>query len=274
MRNPRSGVAVLFLGVSALVLWAIAMYGTYEDKQRGKYEVSIKPGAVVYGTHSTATMPSVAIPMHRASVPMVSSSAIHEYAYYGHASMPTTAPTGRGLYTTSSAKVHTIGSGGGNGGGGMISGGSSSSSRGVSHSGGSISMPSLPSLAINTSSLATQTYAAEATTPRAIGPRKIPGYDGTEDGEAGQDPDTKEWWIWDDEEEEWVRPSNGDSYTDEFGNVYEYQGTYPDGSWVWISGPGDPGVPVGATPWLMMLALAAAYTTRRVIKHRKLQNNE
>lgn len=273
MRNPRSGVAVLFLGVSALVLWAIAMYGTYEDKQRGKYEVSIKPGAVVYGTHSTATMPSVAIPMHRASVPMVSSSAIHEYAYYGHASMPTTAPTGRGLYTTSSAKVHTIGSGGGNGGGGMISGGSSSSSRGVSHSGGSISMPSLPSLAMNTSSLATQTYAAEATTPHAIGPRKAHQEGGEWYGD--EDGEYKEGYgIWDEEEGTWRDPEDGDSYTDESGNVYEYRGTYPSGSWVWISGPGDPGVPVGATPWLMMLALAAAYTTRRVIKHRKLQNNE
>ena len=212
IKGPR-GAAIVFLCIALAAMWLIAVYGTYEDSKREKYEVRITPGAVSYGTHSTALMPMAVAPA-RTSVPMVSANAVHSYAHHGHASAPTVS-SGKGLYTTSSARVKTIGSG--NGGGGWATGSSpsSSSQRGISYSSGSVSMPTL---AMN-SSLLTTTSAAqkntqETATRYGIGPRRAkpsPGTTGA-DGEwyDGGEGDS-DWWWYDEYNDEWYQVTTDDS---------------------------------------------------------------
>ena len=266
MRAPRSGAAVAFLCAATAVIWAIAAYGTYTENKREKYDVSIKPGAVSYGTLSTATIPVVATTTHRSSVPMVSAGAVHNYAYYGHSGVSTSGSSAGGyrMHTTSSATVHNIGAGGSGGGGGMGSSRGGSSSRGLGSGGASVSI-SMPTLAVNTSRLATPTYEVDENVPKSIGPRRVAPADPDDpkEGMAGQDTeDPNKWWIWDDEEGGWREAQENDSRTDAAGNIYEFH----DGAWVLTipaQGQGDPGLPVGATPWLLMLLLAAAYEAKK-----------
>ena len=273
LRTPRLGMAVA-LCVALTAVWLVALYGTYEESQKEKYDVRVSPGAVTYGTHSTAIIPMVTMPTHRSSAPMISGGAIRSYAHSGHATAPSvTSGSGFKMHTTSSATVHTIGSGGGGGSVGT-SGGSSSSSRGISYSGVSVSIPTL--------ALATPTYAAQSemsTTAIAASPgrnshiRKAVVDDS--DGESGErradDTDPGKWWYWDENEGIWVTESEGIAV----GTLWNDGGTWYrwDGSdWVPNSGTDvqDPtNTPIGSTPWLVMLLLAGVYGILKTISKKQ-----
>lgn len=271
---PKSRAVLVGLCAVALFLWTVAVYVTYQDAKMTRYNVSIKPGAVNYGTHSTVTMPPVIRTSYRHSTPMISGDVVRAYAHTGHATMPMASygsSSGFRIHTTSSATVHSIGGGGSAGGGGMMSSIGGSSSRGINYSGGGVSMPTL---ALNTSTLATTSYSpAQASTMAGqtrfgISPRRAPGHDGSYDGECEQDGGI--WYQWDGEE--WVEVSEGDKRID---GAITYEWQYKDGEWQWvqISGPVEPGeTPLGATPWIFMLLLAGAYALYVRIKSRKYTN--
>lgn len=246
---------IVALGVLIAAIWMLAIYDTIQDAHEEKYDVSVRPGAVSYGTHSSATIPMVSAPAHHTSAPMISGSAIRSYAHYGHAAY-TVHHTPYTVHTTSSATVHTIGSGGGASGSlsSSPSGDRGASSRGIAYGGASVSMPIL--------ALVQPTYTSSPTTSdvytsRAMGPRRvIDNGGGSYTGEYEGEYNPATGLIWDDEEMEWRAPTDYDSYTDNFGNTYEYQG----GAWVLISGPGDPtNTPLGDAPWHWMLLLALGY---------------
>lgn len=259
--TPRGGmVAALCAALTAL--WLTAVYGTYEENKREKYDVHITPGAVSYGTHSSATVPVVmTTTRHTSSVPMVSGNAVRSYAHYGHASMPSATSSGKGLYATSSAMVHTVGSGGGASGGGAAASSGASSSRGIRYGGGSVASVAMPVLAVNSSMIAAPVLATEPSMPRAIGPRRAKPTDPGTDGEwSDNGKDDGDWYRWDDWAGDWVTPENGDTRI-EGGVTYQYVGDYPDGAWVPVGDQGDPTnpTPLGTTPWLLMMLLACAY---------------
>lgn len=261
-KSPRGGM-IVFLSLALTALWLIAVFGTYEDSQREKYEVRITPGAVSYGTHSSVTMPAMVSPTHRSSVPMVSGGAVRSYAHYGHATMPkASASSGYRMHTTSSAKVKTIGSGSGGGAGTGIASGSSSSSRGITYGGGSVVMPTL---AVASSSFASSSSLSEAATSSSarygIGQRRMPSAD---DGEEGDwEEDTDGWWFKD--EDGWREPYIGETRIDP---VLGYSVTWTGSTWV-KSSEYDPGVPLGATPWLLMMLLACAYACYKFVYNKK-----
>jgi len=214
--SPRVGAAVFFLiGVSAL--WVCAVIALTQESKRETYDVAIRPGAVSYGTHSSATVPLVSSPHHGAVTPLVSGNTVRSYAHSGHASAPA-ANTSAQIHTTSSAAVKSVGSGSGGGGGigGAMaaSGGShSSSSRGIQYGGGaSVSLPSL--------ALVTPAYSSDHMM-----------------GEQGEQA-----------ERMMMRRAKKDD-----------PGT-PGGDPG--SGGGSGFMPVGPTPWLLILLLAAGYSVR------------
>ena len=226
------------------------------------YDVTIKPGNVSYGTHSTAAVPMVS-PMrsHGTSAPMVTGGAVRSYAHHGHATMPNTSaygsavPSGKGLYTTSTATVYSIGSGGGNGGGGFSSpsGDRGASSRGITYGGGgAVSMPVLALATTSSSASATTLQASSMTAPssRSMGPRRI--YDNGE-GEYYGEPSSDGNKYWDGED--WVDYKENDTKIED-GKTYVYH----NGAWVLVSDQTDPDTPIGDTPWLFFLLLAAGYT--------------
>lgn len=249
-RTPRLGM-ILVLCAAVAAIWLTAVYGTYKETQYTKYNVRVSPGSANYGTHSSVAMPMVST-AHRSTIPMVSGTAVRSYAHSGHASYAQTPSTITPIYTTSSAKVQNIGSGGGNGGGvsSSPSGDRGASSRGMSYSGGSVSMPIL---SVNSSLLATSSVsAAEAPSPHTIGPRKIKDNgDGSYDGEYHNG----QWWS--DDAEDWVdAPFNG---------CVKYEGevlyTYKDGNWIKVENQTDPTnpTPLGDAPWHWMLLLVLGY---------------
>ena len=263
LRTPKFGMVVA-LCVALTALWLVALYGTYEDSKREKYDVRVSPGAVTYGTHSTAIIPTVSVPMRHSSVPMISGGAVRSYAHSGHAATPS-ATTGSGfkMHTTSSATVHTIGSGGGSNNQSPITNhqSSSSSSRGIQTSGVSVSIPTL--------TLATPTYVTQSETFFTSSLAAAPGRNGRvrrvhDNGDGGYDGDYNgekyngQWWS--EEDEEWVDNPFEGAIEVRADGTYKYVGVYgADGHWEKISDTGDPGVPVGATPWLLMLLLVGAY---------------
>ena len=230
------------------------------------YDVTIKPGNVSYGTHSTAAVPMVS-PMrsHGTSAPMVTGGAVRSYAHHGHATMPNTSaygsavPSGKGLYTTSTATVYSIGSGGG----GVSSplGDRGASSRGIRYGGGgSVSMPVLALATTSSSASATTLQASSMTAPsrQGMGPRRVkPTYDGTRGDQVTDEDDGTTIWTWDEDLEEWVNttPIGTTRYDSEKGYMVEWNGT----EWVKVSGQADPDTPIGDTPWLFFLLLAAGY---------------
>lgn len=263
--KPRGG-AIIILCIAVAALWLTAVYGTYEDSQREKYSVTIKPGEVAYGTHSSAVVPmTVTTTRPGSTVPMVSASAVRSYAHHGHATMPA-APQSSGytMHTTSSATVHTIGSGGGASGGGMSAGGSSASQRGLVYGSPSISMPMLAVNNMQSSMFSTQNAETYASQYRAMGPRRINANgDGEYNGEYNPADDT--WW--DEDKEEWVGiPKDGFTKTVD-GRVYVYDSSLlPADPWRLLDDQPEPGVPVGAIPWLLMMALGAIYAMRKRIR--------
>ena len=261
VQTPKSRAVLVGLCAVALFLWTVAVYVTYQDAKMARYNVSIKPGAVNYGTHSTVTMPPVMRTSYRHSTPMISGDVVRAYAHTGHATMPMASngsSSGFRIHTTSSATVHSIG-GGGSTGGGMMSSIGGSSSRGIRNSGGSVSMPML-AFAASSSTVSSADPSPGLSTP---GMKKVkPNGDGEYNGEYynGQ------WWN--DDEENWV--------DDPFVGAIRYNGDvmerYDGLNWVPVNNQGDPGVPVGATPWILMLLLAGAYALRLRIKSRKYTN--
>ena len=254
------------LCAAALFLWAVAVYVTYQDAKMTRYNVSIKPGAVNYGTHSTVTMPPVMRTSYRHSTPMISGDAVRAYAHTGHATMPTASTgssSGFRIHTTSSATVHSIGGGGSAGGGGMMSSSGGSSLRGISYSGGGVS---IPTLALNSSISSSRTSTAEAYTSVAAGPRRVKPTDpGDEEGEW-LDGGEGDWWYFD--EDGWRAVVDGD---DRFDPILGYLVVWNGSEWVKKT-EYEPTVPVGATPWILMLLLAGAYALRLRIKLRKYTN--
>ena len=282
MRAPQAGLLVS-LCVALGALWLVALYGTYEESRREKYDVRVRPGAVTYGTHSTATIPMTSVSTHRSAVPMISGGAIRHYAHYGHAAMPSaTSGSGYRLHTTSSATVHTLGSGGGGGGIGGASG-SSSSSRGINYSGGSVSMPTLamatPTYAtgrIATSLMAAQTQEVAAAPGRVGHVRKAAPVDDGESGDREEDDEVGgKWWYWN-EDEGWVTESEGIGIPN--GTLWNDNGTWKkweNGEWKPVSGGdvGDPtNTPIGDAPWHWMLLLMAVYGGAKVWKRNKTKN--
>lgn len=262
VQTPKSRAVLVGLCAVALFLWTVAVYVTYQDAKMARYNVSIKPGAVNYGTHSTVTMPPVMRTSYRHSTPMISGDVVRAYAHTGHATMPVASngsSSGFRIHTTSSASVHSIGGGGSAGGGGLMSSIGGSSSRGIRNSGGSVSMPML-AFAASSSTVSSAYPSSGLSTP---GMKKVkPNGDGEYNGEYynGQ------WWN--DDEENWV--------DEPFVGAIRYNGDvmerYDGSNWVPVNNQGDPGVPVGATPWILMLLLAGAYALRLRIKSRKYTN--
>ena len=262
VQTPKSRAVLVGLCAVALFLWTVAVYVTYQDAKMARYNVSIKPGAVNYGTHSTVTMPPVMRTSYRHSTPMISGDVVRAYAHTGHATMPMASngsSSGFRIHTTSSASVHSIGGGGSTGGGMMNGSGSASSARGIRYSGGSVSMPML-AFAASSSTVSSAYPSPGLSTP---GMKKVkPNGDGEYNGEYynGQ------WWN--DDEENWV--------DEPFVGAIRYNGDvmerYDGSNWVPVNNQGDPGVPVGATPWILMLLLAGAYALRLRIKSRKYTN--
>ena len=261
VQTPKSRAVLVGLCAVALFLWTVAVYVTYQDAKMARYNVSVKPGAVNYGTHSTVTMPPVMRTSYRHSTPMISGNVVRAYAHTGHATMPVASngsSSGFRIHTTSSATVHSIG-GGGSTGGGMMSSIGGSSSRGIRNSGGSVSMPML-AFAASSSTVSSAYPSPGLSTP---GMKKVkPNGDGEYNGEYynGQ------WWN--DDEENWV--------DEPFVGAIRYNGDvmerYDGSNWVPVNNQGDPGVPVGATPWILMLLLAGAYALYVRIKSRKYTN--
>lgn len=265
LRTPNVGMAVA-LCVALTAVWLVALYGTYEESKREKYDVRVSPGAVTYGTHSTATVPMVTVPMRHSSVPMISGGAIRSYAHHGHASMPSAASgSGFKMHTTSSATVHTIGSGGGGGSVGT-SGGSSSSSRGISYSGVSVSMPTL--------ALATPTYedkeasmASVQTSQQAAAPARRMGnirktYPGEGEYIGQPSPSGNQYWDgWD-----WVDYDEGDTKS-EGGKDWVYH----NGAWEEVANQSQPTSPdpIGDTPWHWMVLLLTIYGITKAFKSKK-----
>ena len=274
--TPKIGM-IAALGAVIAAIWLLAIYGTIQEAQETKYDVRVRPGAVSYGTRSSATIPMVSAPARHTSVPMISGSAVRSYAHYGHASY-TLHPTPYTIHTTSSATVHTIGSGGGTGGvssplgdrGASPSGDRGASSRGITYGGASVSLPSL--------ALVTPVYSssaeAEAPARNGVGPRRAkptePGTDGQWSDDGKEDGD---WWYYDYWEGKWLSPNDGDTRpaNDGTGNFYKYVGTYPTGAWVLVDDQGDPVNPTPLTdaPWLLLL-LALAYAAAKKVRAKRV----
>ena len=255
------GLMVLLCTVIAAI-WVLALYDTYADSKQEKYDVRVHPGAVNYGTHSSAVIPMETRQLHHSNGSLLSGSAVRQYAYNGH-SASTPSSNGYRVYTTSSATVHTVGAGGGGGSMGSANS-SSSSSRGIQYGNASVSMPVI--------AMAISAYSPKAAAPAryGAGPRKVkPDWDGDE-GDTEEDSDTPgKWWYWDADSETWL--TDGDALpvgmTRNTGSGIEY---WNGSKWVTMEEWNNPGVPVGTTPWLLMMLLAMSYGIVKVI--RKKQN--
>lgn len=262
-KTPHLGMIVT-LGAIIVAIWMLAIYGTIQEEQEKKYDVTVRPGAVSYGTHSSATVPMVSAPTRHTAAPMISGNAVRSYAHYGHASYAHNPSPVTAIHTTSSATVHTIGSGNGGGGGTSSSpAGGKGGSRGIAYGGGSVSMPSL---ALATTSFASSSAISTAEAARhGAGPRRVRPADGTGTEGTWQDGGDGDWWYY--TEGEWIAPWTdatrpaGDGTT----NYYWYNGT----KWILLTDQGDPvlpATPLGDAPWHWMLLLALGYAIVRMIR--------
>jgi len=267
------GRLIVMLVVLLGALCLVATQAISEDTWEGNLGSRSGRGGVnttyPYTGASSATTPIVSI--QSSSMPMVSGGAVRAYAHYGHAARQS-ASSGSGfrLHTTSSATIHTIGSGGG----GRVgsAGGSSSSSRGVNYGGGSVAMPSfaiaVPAVASN--SQAEESPLMAAAPSRRGHVRKANSHAG-ETGSAGDKyPDTENpsiWWYWDEGEEDWVSgdPPVG-TVKEEGGVMYEWDGF----GWIPKGQVADLGTPIGDAPWWLMAMMLMLYGTVRTMKRRTL----
>lgn len=256
--TSRMGM-LIFLGVVLGVLWLVAAYGFYRESERAKYDVEITPGAVSYGTHSTALMPVSVAPL-RHTLPLLSGGEIRSYAHGGHASMPAVATNKGQLHMTSSAKVKSIGSGAGNSSIYTSTGSSSHrADRGITYGGGTVSMPTIAMVSASSMVNATKT-------PRSIvGLRRAkPTGTGT-DGEP-VDGGEGDWWYYDEGEAQWFELIAG--VTTRFDPILGYVVVW-DGT-DWVKYKETEFLPIGPLPWLFMLLLAVVYGIRMCFKKRTL----
>lgn len=250
--NEHIGIKILLIvGLVSGFCLSAADYVSQEAKIP-KYDLSVRPGAVTYGTRSTATVPMVSVSAPRSSMPMISGGAVRSYAYSGHATMPHASSAGSGfkMYTTSSAIVHSIGSGGG---GGSMSGGSSqggTSSKGIQYGGGSVSVPSLALVSPTSSGSVNQGSAYYGIGRRRV----IDNGDGTYTGEYNGEYYNGLYWS--EEAEDWVSIPPAGTIKEEDGVIWEADGL---GGWVQKGQVEDLGTPIGDAPWLLFLLLSLAY---------------
>lgn len=258
--KPRiKGLRILCIGIAAI--WIVASLGVYRESKREKFDLSAKPGAVTYGTHSAPVIPMVSVSKQRNAIPMISGSEVRSYARYGHATPSgTTSGSDYGLYTTSSATTHT----GSIGGGPMGSSGGTSSTSAAQRSGGFtvsslISMLSGSTTAYTSTTPMTVTPSNLATTslPRNFGPRRAKPTGGGTGGDVVEDGG--ETWYYDEDLEDWVNITPVGTTKEEDGYYWEWDGT----TWVRKGQVADLGTPVGDTPWLIMMLLAVAYVLKR-----------
>lgn len=250
MRNnsqARSKLLML-LAILVLVLLIQGVVHVYRDMETHGAARKYASASVSYGTHYQATSmpPMVQSPSLRhttVAVPMASSRTSHTVRHTPSVS------SSMKIYTTSSAQVRTIGSGGGSGAGGGIAttNGVGSSRRGMTYSGASVAMPTL--------ALAKPSMAADPSSVRyTTGPRRAPSYTGDpSDGDyAPDDKDSNIWWQYDGEDWVTVEVRVVD------GKIYAWNGI---DDWVLVTDKdqADPYVPVGPMPWLFMAVLAAGY---------------
>lgn len=254
-----------------LGLWSVAVYVTYQERQRAM-EITIHPGVVHYGTRTTVSLPPVAESNYPPKIPMVSGVAVRHYAHSGHATMPLRQAPAQWVYTTSSATVKSVGSGGAGGGYGAAyaTTQSSSSSRGIRYGSTSVSMSSLalatlPTYAMTSTSAMTSASGTSGTAASVAGrPRRVmPGYEG-EDGDW-RNGGSGDWWYYD--EDHWRVPTIGETRYDEtLGYVVVWDGE----KWVKQT-EYDPTVPVGDTPWILLLLMIGVYIViKNSRKHEKV----
>ena len=214
----RVGKAVFFLlGVAAV--WVSAVAWLMSSSEQAKYDVHIQPGAVVYGTHSSAVIPLPTSAMHHSVAPMISGNTIRSYAHAGHASQLQTAATGIIRTTAIGSGAVRTSSGGG---GGSASMGQSSARRAAANtqsSGFTIGAVPVPTMAMVSRSYATEAgfMGASTTADESLSDKSSLG--GKKDDPTPANPGTP--------------------------------------------GAGGQMIPVGATPWLLMLLLAGAYGVRK-----------
>ena len=246
----RVGVVVV-LSVGIAALWTMAIYVTYQDRQRIRLEEAIvHPGAVSYGTHSVVTVPMLPSQTRHSSVPVISGHEVWQHAHSGHSATPEIR-SDKALYATSSVTVKSLGSGIGANGSSPTSGHpSSASTRGIQYSTTTVSIP----LLAQTSSLATSMRTTNAVnnvgaSARAgVRPRTaMPGYDG-EDGDW-INGGSGDWWYYD--EDHWRNPYDGET---RFDPTLGYVVTWNGSEWVKLT-EYDPGVPIGEIPWVWVLFL-------------------
>lgn len=262
--KPRiKGLRVLYIGVAAI--WLVATLGVYKESKREKFDLSVKPGAVIYGTHSAPLIPMVSISSRRTTIPMVSGDEVRSSAFYGHAATPsTTTGSSYRVYTTSSASTRTSG-GGVTGGGRSAFSSSSSSQHGGGHAVLSMLLPSLVSSAGSMSNTAvTPTNMATASMRMNVGPRRVNPRAGAtgEPGESVEDTDGSKWWFWDEDAEAWVDEPYIGATRNNGGVIEEWNGS----AWIPKGNVPDLGTPVGDAPWLLLLLLMAVYTIFRLRK--------
>ena len=235
---------ILALCVVLAALWLVAAYGFYKENERAKYDVEISPGSVSYGTHSTALMPMTVNPHHPGQLPMISGNTIRRMAHSGHAAEAQISK--QEVHATSSAAVRHIGSG-------ILTENrvgtystSRKSERGITQQSVSIPMPMM--VWNSTSALAHAGFNLRKAKPTTS------GTEGEWRNGGGGDGD---WWRCD--EGEWTAAQEGDTRPAGGDNYWLYTG----GTWILVNNMGDPVVPVGATPWLLMLGLALVYVLRK-----------
>ena len=265
MGNSKINIGrIAIVAAVALVLfglWCLAVYVTYQDRQRILNEVTIRAGFVHYATPSDAPL----LPMRssapiRHSLPVVSGNTVRQLAHSGHATMPPANTSKPVIYATSSASVHSLGSGGAADGfssADMGSSTSSSSARGIRYSTTSVAMPSaLLAVNIRSAYAASSGLEAEGSLAMMGGPRRVmPTYNG-EDGDW-INGGSGDWWYYD--EDHWRNPYDGETrYDPTLGYTVVWNGAF----WEKLT-EYDPGVPVGGIPWALFLLLSALFLVLR-----------
>ena len=233
-----AGLAVLFSTGVAFVCGAVVSEYTHES-ERAMNSVLISPSKVNIGTRTSAVIPTSSNHSSSEAAPMISGNTVRSYARGGYAS-PVRIASYKTSRTGSVGKIKTTTiSGGANGGGG--GGGGGSASAGVSSNGSSRrrSAPSASGAAgasfsigavpVPTMAKASRSYAAES-------------YVMDETTTA----------------EETLSGRRGDPASP--GVPGSNPGT-PDN-------PVIPPIPVGGTPWLLMMILALAYGVKKSVVSR------
>ena len=215
--------AVVFLVAGVVALWTCALVEFTQENKRETYAVNIRPGIVNYGTHSSATIPLVSAPQHSSVAPLISGNTVRSYAYSGHASMTSNVSSGR-IRTTSVGKANTSSVAAGTNGGSASSGVSSGVTRSMA-SNALGSSYSISAVPVPTLAMVSRSYASEVS---AMGASST-----ADESLSG-------------------KTSLGGKKEDV---VSSTPGT-PDQ-------PGQPPIPLGNTPWLLMVLLAAGYGVKR-----------